>query len=394
MTVTLQMDGLAIRAHESISEIAPAVWNALTGADQPYVSHAHFRALEQSGLVSPDTGFRPRYLLASTPDGQPVAAAPAFLKTSSTGELGVDLGLPLAHQRSGGDYFPKLQVEVPFTPTSGPRLMVDGAARPEEARRTLLRALDAIAARDGASSVQVGYHSTADQQALTDHGYLATDTTTFVCRADGHSSFESWVASMHGKGRRRVREEFDTIKASGVTFRTIRAADWPDDVAASIFRSYTTTYALHNTDTWLNRRYFEEVFTTMPDDIELHSAYDGNTWVGGFLCYVSSRTLYVQHWLQDVPRRDLFFALMYRTISDAINRGLTSMDFGPLGAHKPYRGAGPNAVCHAMLFRDPDFHILATSVLAKRSAAHQLLRADMARRLPFSSPPLPVEAHP
>jgi predicted N-acyltransferase len=49
---------------------------------------------------------------------------PAYVKSHSYGEYVFDHGWAQAIERAGGRYYPKLQVSVPFTPATGPRLLV------------------------------------------------------------------------------------------------------------------------------------------------------------------------------------------------------------------------------------------------------------------------------
>ena len=59
-----------------------------------------------------------------TPSGRLLGAAPCYLKSHSQGEYVFDHGWADAYERAGGSYYPKLQVCVPFTPATGPRLLV------------------------------------------------------------------------------------------------------------------------------------------------------------------------------------------------------------------------------------------------------------------------------
>ena len=52
-------------------------------------------------------------------------------KSHSQGEYVFDHGWADAFERAGGRYYPKLQASVPFTPVTGPRLLVaQGRRRP------------------------------------------------------------------------------------------------------------------------------------------------------------------------------------------------------------------------------------------------------------------------
>src|ERR671930_2119641 len=99
------------------------------GAYNPFVSHAFFAAAEASGSATPRTGWGARHLIARL-DGEIVGVVPCYLKSHSQGEYVFDRGWADAYERAGGRYYPKLQASVPFTPATGPRLLIrDGVDR-------------------------------------------------------------------------------------------------------------------------------------------------------------------------------------------------------------------------------------------------------------------------
>ena len=125
---------LNIRIASSLAEIPAAVWDACAGASStelstrgqppnPFVSHAFLSSLEQSKSVGARTGWQPQHLIAETVDGEVLGVAPCYAKSHSQGEYVFDHGWAEAFERAGGDYYPKLQVAVPFTPVTGPRLL-------------------------------------------------------------------------------------------------------------------------------------------------------------------------------------------------------------------------------------------------------------------------------
>ena len=98
-------------------------------AYNPFVSHAFFAAAEASGSACARTGWGARHLLARL-DGDIVGIVPCYLKSHSQGEYVFDRGWADAYERAGGRYYPKLQASVPFTPATGPRLLIrDGVDR-------------------------------------------------------------------------------------------------------------------------------------------------------------------------------------------------------------------------------------------------------------------------
>src|ERR1700733_10202102 len=106
----------------------------------PFLTHAFLYALEASGSVGGRTGWAPAHLTVEDASGRMVAAAPCYLKSHSQGEYVFDHAWADAYERAGGDYYPKLQVAVPFTPVTGRRLLI-AADAPEGARDTLIGAL-------------------------------------------------------------------------------------------------------------------------------------------------------------------------------------------------------------------------------------------------------------
>ncbi len=89
----------------------------------PFVSHAFFAAAENSGSAIARTVWGARHLLAKV-DGRIAGIVPCYLKSHSQGEYVFDRGWADAYERAGGRYYPKLQCSVPFTPATGPRLLI------------------------------------------------------------------------------------------------------------------------------------------------------------------------------------------------------------------------------------------------------------------------------
>src|SRR6201996_4438211 len=128
---------ITLEAVSSISQIPAEEWNACANPVlppdislgdckspyNPFISHAFFAAVEASGSATPRTGWGPRHLLARC-DGVIAGIVPCYLKSHSQGEYVFDRGWADAYERAGGSYYPKLQASGPFTPATGPRLLV------------------------------------------------------------------------------------------------------------------------------------------------------------------------------------------------------------------------------------------------------------------------------
>ena len=109
-----------VRWLDRIAAVPATDWNALHGGDHPFVAHAFLDALEQSGSVRTELGWRAEHLTLWR-DGVLVAAAPAYRKANSHGEFVFDFAFADAYERSIGDYYPKRLIAVPYSPAPGPR---------------------------------------------------------------------------------------------------------------------------------------------------------------------------------------------------------------------------------------------------------------------------------
>ncbi|HET6343553.1 MAG TPA: peptidogalycan biosysnthesis protein, partial [Myxococcota bacterium] len=139
----------------NLAGLDPAAWDALTGSDNPFVEHGFLSALEESGSVgSVDSGWVPRHLVVRE-DGRLVGALPLYEKYDSYGEYIFDWSWARAALQAGIPYYPKLVSAVPFTPATGPRLLVAPDAAPGPIRAALLGGLAELARQTRASSVHV-----------------------------------------------------------------------------------------------------------------------------------------------------------------------------------------------------------------------------------------------
>src|SRR6266516_1681001 len=178
----------------------------LTFGYNPFVSHAFFSALEASGSACARTGWGPRYLLARL-DGAIAGIAPCFLKSHSQGEYVFDRGWADAYERAGGRYYPKLQVSVPFTPATGPRLLIRGDVDRERIATALASGLMALCDATNASSVHVTFAREAEAKFLGAQGFLLRNDQQFHWHNDGYRSFDDFLGSLNSRHRKAIKRE-------------------------------------------------------------------------------------------------------------------------------------------------------------------------------------------
>jgi len=319
----------------------------------PFVSHAFLSALEESGCVSGRTGWAPAHVLVEEAE-RLVAAAPCYVKTHSQGEYVFDHGWAEAYARAGGRYYPKLQVSVPFTPVTGPRLLAAPGPNQDLARAALVSGLRALRAQMKASSIHLTFLPAKDCQDLAGQGFLARSGQQFHWLNEGYASFDDFLAALASRKRKAIRRERRDALAHGVsveclTGRAITEAHWD-----AFYAFYMDTGSRKWGSPYLNRTFFSLVGERMAKRILLVLAKRAGRYIAGAINFIGDQALYGRNWgcVEDHPF--LHFELCYyQAIDFAIQRGLSRVEAGAQGEHKLARGYRPVTVWSAHDLADP-----------------------------------------
>jgi predicted N-acyltransferase len=320
----------------------------------PFVSHAFLSALEESGCVSGRTGWGPAHVLVEDLSERLVAAAPCYVKTHSLGEYVFDHGWADAYARAGGRYYPKLQVSVPFTPATGPRLLAASGPHKAEAKAALVAGLRALRAQTKASSIHLTFLPAPDCEELTGQGFLARSGQQFHWFNEGYGSFDDFLAALASRKRKAIKRERRDALADGITVewltgRAITEAHWD-----AFFAFYTDTGSRKWGRPYLNRAFFSLVGERMADRILLILAKRAGRHIAGAINFIGDAALYGRNWgcIEDHPF--LHFELCYyQAIDFAIQRGLSRVEAGAQGEHKLARGYRPVTTWSAHDLADP-----------------------------------------
>ena len=196
-------ESVTVRIERSVCAIERADWDACAGASNPFVSHEFLSILEESGSVGGETGWSPAPIIVDGADGRPAAIAPAYLKSHSQGEYVFDHAWADAWQRAGGDYYPKIQVAVPFSPVPGPRLLLrDAAAAP-----ALIAGIEAVVDRNALSSAHVTFVEEAQLELFRSADWLIRQDSQFHWTNQGYGSFEDFLGALSSRHRKDIRKE-------------------------------------------------------------------------------------------------------------------------------------------------------------------------------------------
>lgn len=361
-----------------MAELPPREWDALVDTRRwPFLSHAWLAGLELTGCVGGERGWLPRPLLVKR-GGELVAAAPAYLKGNSEGEFVFDHGWHRFASRLGVAYLPKLLVAVPFTPATGPRLLVrDG--EPPELRVAVASALLEVARELGLSGAHALFLGDEDLAALEAAGFVARLGVQFQWHRGDLATYEQWLASFDAKRRHQIKRERRLVVESGVTVRTYGQGEIGARELDAIEAFYLSTVERFSpwTRRYLNRSFFDHVARELPHALELVLAEDRGRPVAGALNVRGAERLWGRYWGALEERPFLHFEVCYyHSIARALALGLSRFEPGAGGDHKLPRGFAPTVTKSAHWLADPRlFGPVRASLVDERRA----VQAELAR---------------
>lgn len=340
--------------HDSIAGIDPAAWNALAGADLPFLRHEFLELAETTGSVSPDAGWTPRHLAIY--DGKRLRAAmPLYEKSHSWGEFVFDWAWAQAYERAGFEYYPKLVAAVPFTPAPSTRLL---RADPDddEAAVALLDAAIGLAAESGCSSVHVLFPTPAELPLLERQGLLLRKDCQFHWHNRGYAGFDDFLATFTSAKRKKARRDRRRVADAGIRFRRLRGRDMSRDDWSVIYGLIARTFMLRGSLPYFNQAFFEGLGQRLGDNILVIRAEKDDRPIAAAVFYDSDTTLYGRYWGSDGHYDALHFeTCYYQGIDYCIETGKALFEPGTQGEHKVARGFSPVSTWSAHWLAHPEF---------------------------------------
>ncbi|HEV7877343.1 GNAT family N-acetyltransferase [Bradyrhizobium sp.] len=319
----------------------------------PFVSHAFFAALEASGSACARTGWAARHLIARL-DGAIAGIVPCYLKSHSQGEYVFDRGWADAYERAGGRYYPKLQASVPFTPATGPRLLIRDGVDTEPIRGALAAGLVALCDATEASSVHVTFAPEQEWKFLAENGFLQRTDQQFHWHNEGYGTFEDFLGSLNSRHRKAIRRERREAVADGITIHALTGGDITEDAWDAFFDFYMETGSRKWGRPYLTRAFFSLVGESMARDVLLVMARRNGRWIAGAINFIGSDALFGRNWGAVEHHPFLHFEVCYyQAIDFAIRRGLKRVEAGAQGEHKIARGYLPQTTYSAHYIVDP-----------------------------------------
>jgi predicted N-acyltransferase len=390
----MAMSDVSIRVLPSFRDVDARAWDALVAdADNPFVEHAFLALLEESGSLG--RAWQPRVVIASV-GGVVVGAVPAFVRSDSFGEFIFDWQFAEAAKRAGIPWYPKLTVAVPFTPATGPRLLVHPSRRADDGvRGALVDALLQIERDEQLSSTHVLFHPDADGDLLTSRGLVRRRSLQFHWHNDGYASFDDFLSRLDHAARKQIKRERRRVAESGLVIEIRQGHEVPTSWWPRIHALYAGIYDRKWGRPYLTPAFFAGIATALPERAVVVVARDKrrpaeDDIVAMTLSFERGAHCYGRYWGSDVDVPGLHFELCYYALQErAIARGQTLVEAGAQGEHKLKRGYLPSLIHSAHHVRDARFHAAVARFVAEEAvvvgeeqealAAHGPFRNDTAR---------------
>ena len=405
---------LRIRITQSLAEVPARAWNMCAGeaveiaaqpkselkstagdnlcptlstrgsAPNPFVSHEFLSSLEASRSVGGRTGWQPRHLLAEDATGELVGVVPCYVKMHSRGEYVFDHSWAEAFERAGGSYYPKLQVAVPFTPVTGPRLLARAGLETEAVRRALADALVEITTASELSSAHVTFLTKDEWQTLDERNFLRRTDQQFHWENADYNSFDDFLAALASRKRKTIRRERKEALSAGIDVCWLTGSDLTESIWDAFFAFYMETGSRKWGRPYLTREFFSVAGEKMRDRILLVMARRAGRWIAGAINFIGADTLYGRNWGAIEHHPFLHFELCYyQAIEYAIAHRLRWVEAGAQGEHKLARGYLPHTTYSAHFIANPDLRRAIADYLARERVYVRAAAEELAAAAPF-----------
>lgn len=382
----------SIRIAAGIGAFTRDEWNGFAGTTRgdaengynPLVSFAFLSALEDSGCAVRRTGWQGHHLRLETAQGRLLGAVPCYLKSHSQGEYVFDHGWSDAFERAGGRYYPKLQSAVPFTPVTGPRLLVGKGEDPDAVKAGLAAGLKMVTDKLGVSSAHVTFAGESDVATLEAAGFLHRTDQQFHFFNEGFSTYDDFLATLASRKRKAMKKERREALADGITIDRLTGKDLTEKAWDDFFAFYMDTGSRKWGRPYLNRQFFSLIGERMADDILLVMAKRNGRYIAGAINFIGSDALYGRNWgcIEDHPF--LHFEVCYHQAIDfAIERKLKVVEAGAQGEHKLARGYRPVTMHSAHYISHPGLRNAVADYLRRERREVERMGEYLEEHTPF-----------
>jgi predicted N-acyltransferase len=327
----------------SITAVPAGAWNSLVRPETiPFLEWEWLAALEESGSISPETGWRPLHF--SLWEGERlVAAAPFYLKTNSDAEYVYDYFWAEAALSLGRRWYPKLVGAPAATPAEGYRFLHAPELDGGEVSALILGAAENICRENGIVSLNLLFADPGWGRLLPGLGYTPWEHSHYVWENPGYADFDEYLSLFSKNQRKNIRKEYRHHEEQDISIKIVNGGDAGEEKFRRMFELFTITNDkfIPWDARWVNEDFFlrlEKTCRPRTAFVEAKRNGSGEVLAMAFLVRKGDR-VWGRYWGAYREIRDLHFAACYYAPMDwCIREGIRLFDPGAGSPHKIRRG--------------------------------------------------------
>ncbi|MDB2700264.1 GNAT family N-acetyltransferase [Alphaproteobacteria bacterium] len=331
---------MKIELATSLRNIDKNQWNKLNICNHPFTSYEFLNALETSNSVSTKTGWTPKHILVKNADNNLIGASPNYLKMHSYGEYIFDHSWANAFQNAGGQYYPKLLSAIPFTPATGPRILLSPQKNNnDEILKLIIGTYEQLVKNNNLSSAHINFITKQLSDTLNKRNWIKREGLQFHWYNKKYHSFDDFLDQLKSTKRKAIKKERKKINEYGLTIERLTGDALNVKIWDSFYEFYLSTIDKKWGGAYLTKDFFYSINQTMKNKILLVIAKKNNDIIAGALNFLGENALYGRNWGSKLDIPFLHFELCYyQAIEYAIENKIQIVEAGAQGHHKIQRG--------------------------------------------------------
>ena len=331
---------MKIELASSLRNIDKNQWNKLNICNHPFTSYEFLNALETSNSVSTKTGWTPKHILVKNAANNLIGASPNYLKMHSYGEYIFDHSWANAFENAGGHYYPKLLSAIPFTPATGPRILLSPQKNNnDEIFKLIIGTYEQLVKNNNLSSAHINFITKQLSDTLNKRNWIKREGLQFHWYNKKYQSFDDFLDELKSTKRKAIKKERKKINEYGLTIERLTGDALNVKIWDSFYEFYLSTIDKKWGGAYLTKDFFYSINRSMKNKILLVIAKKNNDIIAGALNFVGENTLYGRNWGSKLDIPFLHFELCYyQAIEYAIENKIQIVEAGAQGHHKIQRG--------------------------------------------------------
>ena len=331
---------MKIELASSLSNVDKNQWNKLNICNHPFTSYEFLNALETSNSVSTKTGWTPKHILVKNAANDLIGASPNYLKMHSYGEYIFDHSWANAFENAGGQYYPKLLSAIPFTPATGPRILLSPQKNNnDEIFKLIIGTYEQLVKNNNLSSAHINFITKQLSDTLNKRNWIKREGLQFHWYNKKYQSFDDFLDELKSTKRKAIKKERKKINEYGLTIERLTGDALNVKIWDSFYEFYLSTIDKKWGGAYLTKDFFYSINRSMKNKILLVIAKKNNDIIAGALNFIGESTLYGRNWGSKLDIPFLHFELCYyQAIEYAIENKIQIVEAGAQGHHKIQRG--------------------------------------------------------